>query len=105
MGLLDSSSSERSTKAVEGRSYNAEYTYGPAGGITPSEMQDIKDGDYDRETGVKRCAFCRQPKPLLTGNGTTCDAYCERMEHGWVPWGKTHPHDRQDKGRGWLTLA
>ncbi len=100
MSLLGDRGNTETAKPVRERVYNA----GWQGSITSGEIQDAKDGDYDRETGARRCTFCRQARPLKTGNGTTCDAYCEKQEHGWVPWGKVHPYDKTDAGRGWLSL-
>lgn len=105
MGLLDSGR-EQAVKPVRGRVYNADWTYGPAGGITASEFGDIKEGEYDRATGRKRCAFCRQPKPLTHGNGTCCDLYCETNEFAGIPVGRPYPKTARDlPGREWLTLG
>ena len=105
MSLLGDRSNNDKAKPVRDRAYNADWTYGPAGGITASEFTDIKEGDYDRETGRKRCAFCRQPKALVTGNGTTCDDYCERNEFAGIPVGRPYPGEHLRRGREWLTLG
>lgn len=104
MSLL-SAERNQAVKSERDRPYNAGWTYGPAGGITASEFTDIKEGDRDRATGRKRCAFCRQPKALKTGNGTTCDRYCERHEYAGVPVGKPYPGESVRRGREWLTLG
>lgn len=106
MSLLGDRSAAESAKPIRERVYNAAYVYGPGGGITPSEFSDIKEGDTDRETGRKRCSFCRQPRPLKTGNGTTCDLYCEKNEFAGIPVGKPYPKtDRDLPGLEWLSLG
>lgn len=105
MSLLGDRSNTEKAKPIRDRIYNTDWTYGPAGGITASEFDDIKEGNIDRATGRKRCAFCRQPKPLTFGNGTCCDLYCEVNEFAGIPVGRPYPGDNLRRGREWLTLG
>lgn len=103
MSLLNREPETKTTKAAGRDYYGNTLTHSPAGGITASEFSDIKEGGTDRESGKPRCAFCRQARPLKTGNGTTCDTLCEEYQYGWVPWGRPYPSDKE-RGRGWLSI-
>lgn len=99
MSLLSADNSGRKTKPVEERYYRADWT----GNVTPGEIADLKEGDVDRESGQRRCTFCRLPKPLKADG--CCDAYCSKNEHGWVKFGRSYPFDKTDRGREWLSLG
>lgn len=95
---------EQAVKPQRDAVYNARYVYGPGGGITESEFSDIKEGDYDRETGHKRCAFCRCAKPLQADG--CCDEYCSRNQYAGIPVGKPYPKTARDiRGLEWLSLG
>ena len=89
---------DQATKPLGDRLYNADWV----GGLTPSEIQDAVQGDYD-ESGQRRCAFCRVPKRLDFGD--CCDAYCHKNQHGSIPTGRNHPFDNDQRGRERLTLG
>ncbi len=103
MSLLNRETETKATKAATQTYYGNSITHSPAGGITASEFTDVKEGDIDRETGLPRCAFCRQAKPLRKDG--CCDDYCTEQQHGWVPWGKVHPFDKASRGRQWLSIV